>query len=152
MDLSLTLALVVVLAVALYVLPDSFDLAIGILFLLAPRDQDRDIMIESVAPIWDGNETWLALGGTLLAAAFPIAYSALLSALNLPLMLMLFALIFRGVAFEFRFQAGRLRRVWDFAFAGGSLLATLSQGFVLGGFIQGVPMHNDAFSGGPLVF
>ncbi len=151
-DLSVAMALVVALGIALYVLADGFDLGIGILFLIAPTEQNRDLMMESVAPVWDGNETWLVFGGTLLIAAFPIAYSVLLPAFYLPLMLMLFALVFRGIAFEFRFQSRRFRRIWDFAFAGGSLLATLCQGFVLGGFIQGVPMENGAFSGDAFSF
>lgn len=152
MDLTLFFALIIVLGVAIYVVADGFDLGIGILFLLAPRDHDRDIMMESIAPVWDGNETWLVFGGTLLVAAFPIGYSVLLPAFYLPIMLMLFALILRGVAFEFRFQAGRARRVWDFAFSGGSLVATLCQGLILGGFIQGVPMQNNAFSGDAFSF
>jgi len=151
-DLPLALALVVVLAIALYVLADGFDLGIGILFLFAPREEDRDMMMESIAPIWDGNETWLVFGGTLLIAAFPIGYSVLLPAFYVPIILMLFALIFRGVAFEFRFQAHRSRRVWDYAFAGGSLIAAMCQGFVLGGFIQGIPMAHGIFAGHTFTF
>ena len=149
MDLPLVFALVAVLAVGLYVVLDGFDLGIGVLFLLAPRDRDRDMMMDSIAPMWDGNETWLVLGGGLLWAAFPIAYYVLLPAFYIPIMLMLIALIFRGIAFEFRFQERLFRRVWDYAFAGGSVLAVLAQGFVLGGFIGGVPVENGAFSGGP---
>lgn len=152
MDLPLALALVIILAIALYVLADGFDLGIGILFLFAPREEDRDMMMESVAPIWDGNETWLVFGGTLLVAAFPVGYSVLLPAFYVPIILMLFALIFRGVAFEFRFQARRARRAWDYAFAGGSLIAAMCQGFVLGGFIQGVPMINGIFAGHTFTF
>jgi cytochrome d ubiquinol oxidase subunit II len=147
MDLPLLFALVTALSVAVYVLADGCDLGVGILFLLAPRDRDRDIMMESVAPVWDGNETWLVMGGFLLIVAFPIAYSTLLPAFYLPLMTMLFALIFRGIAFEFRFQAGGFRRVWDVAFAGGSILAALSQGLILGAFIKGVPLQGGVFSG-----
>ncbi|MEJ0019806.1 MAG: cytochrome d ubiquinol oxidase subunit II [Acetobacteraceae bacterium] len=152
MDLPLIFALVIALGVAIYVIADGFDLGIGILFLFAPRDADRDLMMESVAPLWDGNETWLVMGGTLLLAAFAPGYYILLPALYLPIVFMLFALILRGVAFEFRFQAGRFRRVWDFVFAGGSVLAALCQGFVLGGFIQGVPIRDGMFAGGPLDF
>jgi len=148
MDLPLIFACVAAGAVGLYVLADGFDLGIGLLFLLAPREQDRDVMMESIAPLWDGNETWLVFGGALLWTAFPIAYYVLLPAFYLPLMIMLFALIFRGIAFEFRFQARQFRRVWDYAFAGGSLLAVLAQGLVLGGFIGGVPVENGVFSGG----
>jgi cytochrome d ubiquinol oxidase subunit II len=149
MDLPLIFALVAAGGVGLYVLADGFDLGIGLLFLLAPREQDRDMMMESIAPLWDGNETWLVFGGALLWAAFPIAYYVLLPAFYLPLVIMLFALIFRGIAFEFRFQAKLFRRVWDYTFAGGSLLAVLAQGLVLGGFIGGVPIENGVFSGGP---
>jgi cytochrome bd ubiquinol oxidase subunit II len=152
MDLPLCFALVTAFAIALYVLADGFDLGVGILFLLAPRDEDRDLMMESISPLWDGNETWLVFGGTLLLAAFPIGYSVLLPAFYLPIMLMLFSLIFRGIAFEFRFQAGRFRRLWDFAFAGGSVLAAVCQGLILGGFIAGVPVENGGFSGGPFGF
>ncbi|HZB93352.1 MAG TPA: cytochrome d ubiquinol oxidase subunit II [Stellaceae bacterium] len=137
LDLPLLFALVLAFGVAMYVVMDGFDLGIGILFLLAPSDADRDAMMNSVAPIWDGNETWLVLGGTLLIGAFPVAYGTLLPALYVPLVLMLFALIFRGIAFEFRFRAARFRRVWDWAFAGGSMLAGFSQGVVLGAFIDG---------------
>ena len=149
MDLPLAFALVTIGAVAFYVLADGFDLGIGVLFLLAPRDRDRDLMMQSIAPVWDGNETWLVFGGALLWAAFPIAYYVLLPAFYLPLVLMLFALILRGIAFEFRFQASTFRFVWDIAFACGSVLAIVAQGFVLGGFIGGVPVANVAFAGGP---
>jgi cytochrome d ubiquinol oxidase subunit II len=131
------------------VLADGFDLGIGVLFLLAPRNRDRDLMMQSVAPVWDGNETWIVFGGTLLWVAFPICYYVLLPAFYLPLVLMLFALILRGIAFGFRFQAGTFRFMWDIAFAGGSVLAVVAQGLVLGGFIGGVPVVNGAFAGGP---
>ncbi|HTI00292.1 MAG TPA: cytochrome d ubiquinol oxidase subunit II [Acidisoma sp.] len=149
MDLPVVFALLAVLGIAIYVIADGFDLGVGLLFPLAPSEQERNVMMESIAPMWDGNETWLVFGGALLWAVFPIAYYVLLPAFYLPLMMMLFALVFRGVAFEFRFQATQFRRVWDYAFAGGSLLAVLAQGFVLGGFIGGVPVTNSAFSGGP---
>nr|WP_042670390.1 cytochrome d ubiquinol oxidase subunit II [Methylobacterium sp. B34] len=152
MDLPLLFALVAAGAVALYVIADGFDLGIGILFLIAPRDRDRDVMMQSVAPFWDGNETWLVLGGAGLWAAFPMAYYVLLPAFYLPIMAMLFALILRGISFEFRFQATRFQRVWDFAFAGGSLVAAICQGLILGGFIQGVAVENDHFAGGPFSF
>jgi cytochrome d ubiquinol oxidase subunit II len=149
MDLPLIFAFVAAGAVGLYVLADGFDLGVGLLFLLAPRERDRDVMMESIAPQWDGNETWLVFGGALLWTAFPIAYYVLLPAFYLPLMIMLFALLFRGIAFEFRFQAKLFQRLWDYAFAIGSLLAVLAQGLVLGSFIGGVPVENGAFSGGP---
>ncbi len=152
MDLPRVFAGVAAVAIALYVVADGFDLGVGILFLVAPREADRDLMMECIAPFWDGNETWLVFGGSLLLAVFPIAYTVLLPAFYLPLVLMLFALVFRGIAFEFRHRARRFRRVWDFAFAGGSLLATLSQGFVLGGFIHGVPVSGGVFAGGTFTF
>jgi len=109
-------------------------------------------MMNSIAPFWDGNETWLVLGGTLLIAAFPLAYATLLPAFYVPIMVMLFALIFRGIAFEFRFRAGRFRRLWDFAFSGGSILAGFCQGVILGGFIDGIHVENGAYAGGTLDF
>jgi cytochrome bd ubiquinol oxidase subunit II len=152
MDLPLLFALVAALCVAIYVLADGFDLGVGILFLVAPRTEDRDLMMESIAPLWDGNETWLVAGGTLLLAAFPPGYYVLLPAFYIAVVTMLFSLILRGVAFEFRFHAGHFRPVWDWAFAGGSLLAALSQGFILGGFIQGVPVRDGVFAGGTFDF
>jgi cytochrome bd ubiquinol oxidase subunit II len=156
LDLPLLFALLLAAGVALYVVMDGFDLGIGILFPFAPADSDRDAMMNSVAPIWDGNETWLVFGGTVLIAAFPAAYACLLPAFYVPLMVMLFALIFRGIAFEYRFRAGRFRRLWDWAFAGGSALAALCQGMVLGGFIDGIPIGGPAgapvFAGSTLGF
>ena len=149
LDLPLIWAAIIAVAVLLYVLLDGFDLGIGILFPFAtPRE--RDVMMESIAPVWDGNETWLVLGGGGLFAAFPLAYAAIMPALYLPIVLMLLALILRGVAFEFRHH-GRVRgkAFWTAAFAGGSLAATLAQGLVLGGFIQGVTLKGGAFAGGP---
>ncbi|MCB4768548.1 cytochrome d ubiquinol oxidase subunit II [Ancylobacter sp. Lp-2] len=138
--------------VSVYVLADGLDLGVGILFLAAPRDDQRDLMMASIEPVWDANETWLVMGGTLLIAAFPAGYYVLLPAFYLPIMFMLFALIFRGIAFEFRLQATRFRFVWDIAFAAGSILATLCQGLILGGLIGGVPMQDGMFSGGPFSF
>jgi len=132
----------------MYVLLDGFDLGVGILFPFAPSDQDRDLMMTSVAPIWDGNETWLVLGGAALFGAFPLAYAVILSGTYLPLLIMLIALILRGVAFEFRFKAGRSRHWWDKAFYYGSLLATVAQGLVLGAFIQGFEIEGRDFAGG----
>ncbi|HEY0106390.1 MAG TPA: cytochrome d ubiquinol oxidase subunit II [Rhizomicrobium sp.] len=152
MDATVFFAAVTAFAVVVYVLADGFDLGVGILFLLAPSESDRDTMMQSVEPVWDGNETWLVMGGMLLYVGFPAGYYILMPAFYLPVMLMLFALVFRGIAFAFRFQGLRLRRVWDFAFAGGSLCATLAQGLILGGVIAGVPVAGDAFAGGPLAF
>jgi cytochrome d ubiquinol oxidase subunit II len=146
-DLPLVFALIVALSICLYVMLDGFDLGIGILFLFAPADSDRDVMMNSIAPVWDGNETWLVMGGTLLFAAFPAVYAAVLPALYVPLSLMLFALVFRGVAFEFRFRANRSRRIWDWAFALGSALVGLMQGVMLGAFIDGIPVRGGQFAG-----
>jgi cytochrome bd ubiquinol oxidase subunit II len=134
----------------MYVLMDGFDLGLGILFPYAPSHADRDVMMNSVAPIWDFNETWLILGAAGLFAAFPIAYAVLLPALYLPSLLMLIALIFRGVAFEFRFKARSGRYLWDHSFHLGSLFATFAQGIVLGAFVQGVRMEGRDFAGGML--
>ncbi len=136
-------------AIFLYVLLDGFDLGVGILFPFAPSHACRDRMMNSIAPFWDGNETWLVLGGGGLFAAFPLAYAILMPALYLPVLFMLLGLIFRGVAFEFRFKADRSRVVWDYAFHFGSLLATFMQGMILGAFVQGVKVQGRAFAGGP---
>jgi cytochrome d ubiquinol oxidase subunit II len=150
MDLPLIWAVVILFGIMMYVIMDGFDLGIGILFPFFPAKADRDVMMNTVAPVWDGNETWLVLGGAGLLAAFPLAYSVVLSAFYLPLILMLVGLIFRGVAFEFRFKAepGR-RRLWDQSFTLGSFFAAFFQGVTLGGFVQGVPVRDNAYSGGP---
>lgn len=149
LDLPLIWAGIIAFAVLLYVTLDGFDLGIGILFPFARSKEDRDVMMNTVAPVWDGNETWLVLGGGGLMAAFPLAYSVLMPAFYLPVLLMLAGLILRGVAFEFRFRARlRGRALWTAAFAFGSILTTVAQGFILGGFIQGVTVRNDQFAGG----
>ncbi len=148
-DLPLIWSGIIGFGVFMYVLMDGFDLGIGILFPAVPSDDERDLMMNSVAPVWDGNETWLVLGGTALIAAFPLAYAVLLPALYLPLLLMLIALIFRGVAFEFRARAHRSRSAWNWAFFLGSLLATFAQGIVLGAFVQGFAVENREYAGGP---
>src|SRR6476646_9064441 len=135
-------------AVALYVTLDGFDLGVGILFPFARRESDRDTMMNSVAPFWDGNETWLVLGGGGLWVAFPRAYAVIMPAFYLPIIVMLLALIFRGVSFEFRFVAKPRHLLWDAAFTGGSILAAFSQGVILCGLIQGVHVENGAFAGG----
>jgi cytochrome d ubiquinol oxidase subunit II len=145
--LPLVWASILALAVFLYVLLGGYDLGLGVLFPLAPSHKDRDAMMNSVAPFWDGNETWLVLGGGGLLAAFPLAYSVMLPALYIPLILMLIGLILRGVAFEFRFKSGSGRWAWDLAFAGGSILAALMQGAVIGAFIQGFRVVNNKFAG-----
>lgn len=150
-DLPLIWAVIIAFGLMMYVVMDGFDLGIGILFPFVKGRDDRDVMVNTVAPVWDGNETWLVLGGAGLLAAFPLAYSVILSALYLPLVAMLAGLIWRGVAFEFRFKADEAHRpFWDKAFAFGSYVATLSQGFALGAFIGGFPIENGAFRGGAL--
>ena len=135
--------------VFMYVLMDGFDLGVGILFRRAPNDAARDIMMNSVAPIWDGNETWLVLGGVALLAAFPLAFAIILPAVYFPILIMLMALIFRGIAFELRFKASpQSKHRWDAAFHYGSLVATLAQGFVLGAFVQGFRVDGRFFAGG----
>ncbi|HYG87767.1 MAG TPA: cytochrome d ubiquinol oxidase subunit II [Azospirillum sp.] len=146
MDLPLIWSAIIALGVFMYVLLDGFDLGVGILFPLVRDKRDRDTMMNSVATIWDGNETWLILGGAALLGAFPLAYSTLLPAFYLPIMLMLFGLIFRGVAFEFRFKSTLRWPWWDASFFLGSSLATVMQGILLGAFITGVPV--EALGGG----
>ncbi|HEY1075814.1 MAG TPA: cytochrome d ubiquinol oxidase subunit II [Fontimonas sp.] len=148
MDLSMVLAGVIVLGVLLYVILDGFDLGIGILFPLMPDEASRDLAATSIAPVWDGNETWLILGGAVLFGGFPQAYAIALPAFYIPLMLMLFALVFRGVAFEFRMKAQDSKIFWSIAFSGGSMLAAFCQGLLLGGLLEGVTVENGAFAGG----
>jgi cytochrome d ubiquinol oxidase subunit II len=149
-DLTFIWAVLIATAVFLYVVMDGFDLGIGILFPLLPERHDRDVMVNSVAPVWDGNETWLVLGGGGLFAVFPLAYATILPALYMPLILMLLALVFRGVAFEFRFKAHneRTRNLWDIAFCGGSFVATFTQGIALGALVQGIKVADRAYAGG----
>jgi cytochrome d ubiquinol oxidase subunit II len=135
-------------AVALYVVLDGFDLGIGMLFPFAKDDAERDRMLAAIAPFWDGNETWLVLGGGGLLVAFPRAYAIIMPAFYLPMVVMLLALVFRGVTFEFRGLAQR-KPFWNFVFAAGSTLAGFCQGLILGGLIQGVDIADGAFAGGP---
>ena len=145
--LPLIWAGIIGMAVAMYVILDGFDLGVGILFPFAKGNSERDQMINSIAPFWDGNETWLVLGGVGLLVAFPLAYAIVMPAMYLPVILMLLALVFRGVAFEFRVvSAGK--SLWNVAFAGGSTLAAFCQGAILGGMIQGIRVENNAFAGG----
>jgi len=151
LDLPLIWGLLIATAVFLYVLLDGFDLGCGILFPFAPSEACRNKIMNSIAPFWDGNETWLVLGGGGLLAAFPVAYAILMPALYLPVILMLLGLIFRGIAFEFRFKASEKRRkIWDVSFHAGSLLAAFMQGVILGNFVQGVTVEGRHFAGGPL--
>src|ERR1700751_491431 len=140
-------AAIIGLAVAMYVILDGFDLGIGILFPFAKEDRERDQMINSIAPFWDGNETWLVLGGGGLLVAFPNAYAIIMPALYLPVIVMLLGLIFRGVAFEFR-TVSRSKTWWNRAFVAGSVAATFAQGVILGGLIQGIKVQNGAYAGG----
>jgi cytochrome d ubiquinol oxidase subunit II len=148
-DLAIIWAFIIALAVFVYVVMDGFDLGLGILFPLFPDKADRDVIMSSVAPVWDGNETWLVLGGGGLMAAFPLAYSVLIPALYTPIIAMLIGLVFRGVAFEFRWRTTQIERNrWDVAFAGGSLLAALAQGIALGAILQGVHVEGRHYAGG----
>ena len=151
MDTASIWAGIIFFAVFMYVVLDGFDLGIGMLYPFVPGRRERDVMMNSVAPVWDGNETWLVLGGEGLLLAFPAAYSIILSGLYLPLIFMLLGLIFRGVAFEFRFKANdRERPVWDAAFIGGSTVAAFFQGVSLGAYLQGIPVSGRSYAGGPL--
>jgi cytochrome bd ubiquinol oxidase subunit II len=136
-------------AVAMYVILDGFDLGIGILFPFAKSESERDRMMTSIAPFWDGNETWLVLGGAGLWVAFPLAYAVLMPAMYIPVIIMLLSLVFRGVTFEFRSIARSNKHRWNFAFVAGSTLAAFCQGVILGGLIQGIRVENGAFAGGP---
>lgn len=148
LDLAFIWAGLIAFAVLAYVILDGFDLGVGILFSLFPRERDRDTMMNSVAPVWDGNETWLVLGGGGLFAVFPLAYATVMPALYMPIILMLLGLVFRGVAFEFRWRTQRGRFLWDWSFFGGSLLAALMQGIALGALVQGITIESRAYAGG----
>jgi cytochrome d ubiquinol oxidase subunit II len=147
-DLATVWAFIIAFAVFVYIVMDGFDLGLGILFPLFPAKADRDVIMNSVAPVWDGNETWLVLGGGGMMAAFPLAYAVLMPALYTPVIAMLLGLVFRGVAFEFRWRTRRERNLWDIAFAGGSLLAALAQGVALGAILQGVHVEGRHYAGG----
>lgn len=148
-DLPLIWFVIIIFSTLMYIVMDGFDLGIGILYPFVKSNADRDLMMNSVAPVWDGNETWLVLGGAALFGAFPLAYAVILDALAIPLTLMLVALIFRGVAFEFRFKADEHHRYfWDRAFLISSVIATFVQGVVVGSVIEGFPVANRAFTGG----
>ncbi len=148
LDLPLIWFILITATIFLYVLLDGFDLGVGILFPFAPSKECRDQMMNSIAPFWDGNETWLVFGGGGLFAAFPLAYAVLMPAFYIPVILMLLGLVFRGVAFEFRFKAsGTTQKLWDWAFHTGSLVAAFTQGLVLGGVIQGIKVQGRSFAG-----
>ncbi len=147
-DLAFVWACIIAFAVLAYVVLDGFDLGLGILFPFAKSSHERDVMMNSVAPVWDGNETWLVLGGGGLLAVFPPAYATVLPALYAPLTAMLLGLILRGVAFEFRFRTKRAQFLWDWAFALGSLVAAAAQGFAVGALVQGIKIVNREYAGG----
>ncbi len=150
-DLPLIWAVIILFSVMMYVVMDGFDLGIGLLYPFVRGKADRDVMMNTVAPVWDGNETWLVLGGAGLLAAFPLAYLVVLSAFYLPIIFMLLGLICRGVAFEFRFKASDQNcHWWDKAFIGGSAVATFFQGAILGAYIDGIPVENRAYAGAAL--
>jgi len=147
-DLVTIWAFVIAFAVFAYVAMDGFDLGIGILFPFLERGRVRDTAMNSIAPVWDGNETWLVLGGGGLMAAFPLAYAIVMSALYAPIIAMLLGLVFRGVSFEFRWRDPRHQRFWDFGFFTGSLVAALAQGIVIGALLQGIPVVGRSYAGG----
>lgn len=146
-DLTIVWAFIIAFAVFAYVVMDGFDLGVGILFPRLEGDE-RAVAMNSIAPVWDGNETWLVMGGGGLLAAFPLAYAIILPALYVPITAMLLALIFRGVAFEFRWRDARHQIFWDRAFFGGSLIAALAQGIALGALLEGIEVEGRAYAGG----
>ena len=148
LDLPAIFAFIIAFAIFAYVVMDGFDLGIGILFAAIPAGRERDSAMNSIAPVWDGNETWLVLGGGGLLAAFPLAYGMILSALYAPIIAMLLALVFRGVAFEFRWRDPGHRPFWDFAFNLGSVVAALAQGITLGALLQGIVIRDRGYAGG----
>ena len=138
-------------SILIYLLLDGFDLGVGMLFGLAASEADRDTMLDTVAPVWDGNETWLVVAGVILWGAFPLVYATLLSAFYLPVIIMLLGLILRGVAFEFRHRAApQFRWIWDVSFVGGSFAASFMQGVTVGALVQGLKFTNGAYVGGVL--
>ena len=147
-DLPFVWAGLIAFAVLAYVVLDGFDLGVGLLFPFAKTTHDRDVMMNSVAPVWDGNETWLVLGGGGLMAVFPLAYAVVFPALYVPLMAMLIGLVLRGVAFEFRWRTRRGQFLWDIAFSGGSMIAAEAQGLSVGALVQGIPIVGRAYAGG----
>ncbi|MDB5689116.1 MAG: cytochrome d ubiquinol oxidase subunit [Sphingomonas bacterium] len=147
-DLTIVWAGVIAFAVAMYVVMDGFDLGIGILFPGFKVGKERDMAMNAIAPVWDGNETWLVLGGGGLMAAFPLAYAIVLPALYAPLIAMLLGLVFRGVAFEFRWRHLGHQRWWDLGFCAGSFVATFAQGVALGALLQGITVTGRAYGGG----
>lgn len=148
LDLAFIWAGIIAFAVLVYVVLDGFDLGIGILFPFLEDEGERDLAMNSIAPVWDGNETWLVMGGGGLFAVFPLAYATVLPALYVPITAMLLALVFRGVAFEYRWRTERWKGVWNLAFFGGSVVAAFTQGVALGALVQGIEIENRAYAGG----
>ena len=147
-DLAFIWAGLIAFAVLFYVILDGFDLGLGILFPFYGEGEERDVVMNTVAPVWDGNETWLVLGGGGLFAVFPLAYATVMPALYAPIIAMLLGLVFRGVAFEFRWRTKRARWVWDVSFFFGSVVATFAQGIALGALVQGIRIEGRAYAGG----
>jgi cytochrome d ubiquinol oxidase subunit II len=149
MDVTVIWAAIIALGLFMYIVLDGFDLGVGMIFPFFPADSERDMMMHSIAPVWDGNETWLVLGGAALFAAFPMVYSVALSGLYLPIIFMLVCLIFRGVSFEIRGKANRTKNLWSLSFICGSAGAAFFQGVILGAYLQGIPVKDGIFSGDP---
>lgn len=147
-DLAFIWAGLIAFSVLVYIILDGFDLGIGILYPFARSEKDRDLMMNSVAPVWDGNETWLVLGGGGLFAVFPLAYAIIMPALYMPITIMLLALVFRGVSFEYRWRTVRWKGFWNYAFFSGSIVAAFTQGIALGALVQGIEVTGRAYSGG----
>ncbi|MFN3970146.1 MAG: cytochrome d ubiquinol oxidase subunit II [Gemmobacter sp.] len=147
-DLPFIWAGLIAFAILAYVVLDGFDLGVGILFPLMPGEAGKDLAMNTVAPVWDGNETWLVLGGGGLFAVFPLAYAVIMPALYVPIIVMLLALVFRGVAFEFRWRTKRGKFLWDLSFFGGSVTAAFAQGVALGALVQGIAVEGRAYAGG----
>jgi cytochrome bd ubiquinol oxidase subunit II len=149
MDITVIWAAIIALGLFMYIVLDGFDLGVGMIFPFFPSDSERDMMMHSIAPVWDGNETWLVLGGAALFAAFPMVYSVALSGLYLPIIFMLVCLIFRGVSFEIRGKANRTKNLWSLSFICGSAGAAFFQGVILGAYLHGIPVKDGVFSGDP---
>jgi cytochrome bd ubiquinol oxidase subunit II len=149
MDITVIWAAIIALGIFMYIALDGFDLGIGMIFPFFPDTAERDLMMHTIAPVWDGNETWLVLGGAALLAVFPLVYSAVLSALYLPIVFMLVCLIFRGVSFELREKASRTKNLWSLSFICGSAGASFFQGVILGAYLHGIPVTQGVFSGDP---
>lgn len=148
LDLPLVWAAIIAFAILAYVILDGFDLGVGILFPLIRGEKHKDLAMNTVAPVWDGNETWLVLGGGGLFAVFPLAYAVVMPALYAPIIAMLLALVFRGVAFEFRWRTERGKFLWDWSFFFGSIMAAFAQGVALGALVQGITIEGRAYGGG----